>query len=307
MLRYRIRASHLVPFTALALAIAAGCSNDSTNTNDDLTASAPRNDDKKTPTESGVDSGNTTPPIETTDRDAEAPEKTGCALVPNADFCDDFDSADALTAGKTKWDFVEQSDQPVATLSSDRAVSAPSSLLSQIIDGTTPGAKFAKTITKSNFTEATWDYDVYFENPGQNDGYFLDDFQFVEGDTFGFRIVAFAKDGAIDFARVEHNADAVGGRYDLGDHLPEGTISLGKWMHFTQTVKFTFAEDAGTVGNKASYSLAIDGTPVWTKDYAGATRAQTAFARIAGLALVFRKDLSAGLKINWDNQVLVLK
>lgn len=306
MLRYRIRASHLVPVTALALAIAAGCSDESTTSNESPQAAAP-NTDKKTPTTGDGDSGNTTPPIQTTDRDAEAPQPKGCALTPNADFCDDFDSADALTAGKTKWDFIEPTDQPVATLSSERAVSAPSSLLSRIIDGSTPGAKFAKTITKSNFTEATWDYDVYFENPGQNDGYFLDDFQFAEGDAFGFRIVAFAKDGAVDFARVEHNADAIRGPYDLGDHLPEGTITLGKWLHFTQNVKFEFAEDAGTAGNKVSYSLSVDGTQVWTKDYAGVTRAQAAFARIAGLALVFRKDLSAGLKINWDNQVLVLK
>lgn len=304
MLRYRIRASHLVPFTALALAIAAGCSNDETGSNDSLQAAAP-NTDKKPPTTGGGDSGNTTPPIETTDRDADVPEKTGCALTPSADFCDDFDSPDALTEGKTKWDFVERSEQPVATLSSDRAVSAPSSLLSQIIDGTTPGAKFAKTITKSNFTEATWDYDVYFENPGQNDGYFLDDFQFADADSFGFRIVVFAKDGAIDYARVEHNA--AGRDAEFGDRFPEGTITLGKWLHFKQTAKFTFADDGGTAGNKVSYELDVDGTPVWTKEYAGATRAQAAFARIAGLAYVFRKDLSAGLKINWDNQVLVLK
>ncbi len=88
-----------------------------------------------------------------------------------------FDLADALKPGSTKWDFIEPTEQPVATLSAVQKVSAPSSLLSRIIDGTTPGAKFAKTVTKAGFKETTWEYDLFLENIGGTDGFFLDDFQ----------------------------------------------------------------------------------------------------------------------------------
>lgn len=313
MLRYRFRAHHLVPAASLFLAIAAGCSNDDSTPAAAQSSSTSTNDSgAKTPIDNGGDA-TTTPPIETTDRDASTPPPTGCAAHPNADFCDDFDSADALTAGKTKWDFIEPTDQPVATLVSDRAVSAPSSLLSQIIDGTTPGAKFAKTITKNGFTSVTWDYDVYLDAIGSTDGFFLDDFQFTDAtgtDSYGFRLVMFAKDSGIDFLRVEHNGDAaVRGEYDIEDHLPDGTVALGKWMHFTQNVKFAFAAgDAGDAGaNEATYTLTVDGTQAFSKEYVGLSRAQASFARIAGLALVFNKANSAGLKINWDNEALELK
>ncbi|MDB4945898.1 MAG: hypothetical protein JWP97_5432 [Labilithrix sp.] len=250
----------------------------------------------------------------------EAAAASGCAAHPTAAFCDDFDSPDALTAGKTKWDFVEPSAQPVLTLSSARSVSAPSSLLAQIIDGTSPGAKFAKTITKAGFTEATWDYDVYLDNVGGSDGFFLDDFQFTDdrgGDNFGFRLVIFAKPAGagFDFIRVEHNAGAIGGEYAIEGNVPDGVVTTGKWHHFTQNVKLKFASadagaDAGDGGaSTATYTLTVDGaaTPTFTKVYAGISRAQATFARFAGMPLVFNKANSAGLKIYWDNHVTDLK
>jgi hypothetical protein len=314
MLRYRFRAHHLVPAASLFLAIAAGCSADDTTDGAQSSSTTTTDSGAKTPISTGTDTdATTTPPIKTTETDSSTPPPTGCALYPNANFCDDFDNADALTAGKTKWDFIEPTDQPVATLVSDRAVSKPSSLLSRIIDGTTPGAKFAKTITKSGFTEVTWDYDVYLESIGGSDGFFLDDFQFTDAtgtDSYGFRLVMFAKDNGLDYLRVEHNGDAaVRGEYDVEDKLPDGTVALGKWMHFTQNVKFTFAtSDAGDASrNKATYTLSVDGTQAFSKEYVGLARSQATFARIAGLAYVFNKTNSAGLKINWDNEALALK
>lgn len=240
----------------------------------------------------------------------------GCAAFPNAAFCDDFDGADALTSGKTKWDFVESSAQPVVTLSTARAVSTPSSVLTQVIDKDTPGAKFAKTITKAAFTEVTWAYDVYFESVGADDGFFLDDFQFTDdgggADQFGFRLVMFAQDGAIKELKVEHNPFVIGGAYVVEPPIAAGTVALGKWHHFEQTVKFSFAnadagDDAGA--NRVDYTLRIDGaeTPAFRKEYPSASRDQIDFARIAAMAFVFNKEKSAGLKIYWDNHVLEMK
>jgi|GEM_PF-5138842 len=240
----------------------------------------------------------------------------GCAARPTASFCDDFDSPEALVAGKTKWDFVETAAQPVVTRVTDRSVSAPAAILTQIIDAASPGAKFAKTITKKNFTEATWEYDVYLESIGTTDGFFLDDFQFTDAvgpDTFGFRLVMFANAGAIDFIRVEHNGNAANDPYALEPALEAGKVKLGQWHHFKQTVKLAFgAGDAGADAgdaNTAEYSLWVDGgaSPTFKKQYKGITRAQAAFARIAGMPLVFNKANSAGLKIYFDNQILDLK
>lgn len=250
-----------------------------------------------------VDGGPTDPPDACADGGC-APKK-GCAAHPAADFCDDFDSADALMPGKTKWDFVEPTEQPVATLSSTRAVSAPSSILSRIIDGTTPGAKYAKTITKAGFTEAKWEYDIYLDNVGTTNGFFLDDFQFSDTagpDTYGFRLVAFAKDGGFEFLRVEHNTQVTGGDYAIEPAVEAGVIQLGRWHHFAQTVTFTFGEE-----NLATYTLAVDGATAFTKVYAGPPRAAATFARIAALAFVFNKADSAGLAIHWDDHVLELK
>ena len=238
----------------------------------------------------------------------------GCAGHATSAFCDDFDSVDALKPGKTKWDFVEPTDQPVATLSGVQKVSTPSSLLSRIIDGTTPGAKFAKTITKAGFKEATWEYDVFLENIGTTDGFFLDDFQFSDSggpDSFGFRLVAFAAAGALDFIRVEHNDGANRGPYVIEPNVTAGTVTLGAWHHFKQNVKFDFATaDGGDAGaDSVTYSLTVDdaATPTFTKKYAGITRAQATFARFAGMPLVFNKGNSAGLKIYWDNHVAEIK
>lgn len=241
--------------------------------------------------------------------------KTGCAAFSSASFCDDFDNADALTPNKTKWDFIEPTDQPVATLSTVRAVSAPNSLLSRVIDKDTPGAKFAKTITKSGFTEVTWSYDVYLDSIGTEDGFFLDDFQFSDAvvtDSFGFRLVMFAAAGQIKEFKVEHNQPANGGDYTIEPAFPAGTVTLGQWHHVQQSVKFSFGTssggDAGAT-NKVTYTLRIDEstTPVLQKEYVGITREQAAFARMAGMPLVFNKEKSAGLKIHWDNHVVEMK
>lgn len=303
-----------------AFAIAAGCVNDSG-------ASSLEEDDRRVPSKPKTDAGAVDADggaVEPSDAGADAsPEEdacadescnvppTGCKAFPEAAFCDDFDSADALMPTKTKWDFIEPTEQPVATLSTVRAVSAPHSLLSRVIDGTTPGAKFAKTVTKANFTEVTWSYDVYFDSIGAEDGFFLDDFQFTDAagpDSFGFRLVMFAQGTAIKELKVEHNQQVTGGDYIIEPALPAGAVALGKWHHFEQKVKFTF-ESADPAQNKAEYTLRIDGatTPAFQKVYPGATRDQIAFARIAGMPLVFNKERSAGLAIHWDNHVLELK
>jgi len=327
--RARARASRFLLVSTLACAasaIAAGCSEDAAD-------DQPRTTVPPAPTATvgrdaapGLDSSTVvnlpdTGPIGDQDAcaDGGCVKPKGCAARPTAAFCDDFDNAGALTAGTTKWDFIEPTDQPVATLSSLQAVSTPSSLLSRIIDGTTPGAKFAKTVTKAGFTETTWEYDVYFDNIGTSDGFFLDDFQFTDAvgpDTYGFRLVMFANAGAIAELKVEHNQQANGGPYVIEPPLAAGTVQLGKWHHFKQTVKLSFAggdagADAGDGGNvdAAEYSLTIDdaAAPQFSKKYPGLTRVQAAFVRFAGLPLVFNKGNSAGLKIHWDNQVLELK
>lgn len=309
----------LVSLLSAAVAVASGCAEDADSllTNPDDSPNAPaadggaRPDDDDAAAEPG-DAGADTGREEDACADGGCVAPNGCAAFAEAAFCDDFDRADALTPGKSRWDFIEPTDQPVATLSSARAVSAPSSLLSRIIDRDTPGAKFAKTVTKANFTEVTWGYDVYLDSIGNEDGFFLDDFQFSDAagpDTFGFRLVMFAQAGAIRELKVEHNRQVNGGAYVIEPALPAGAVELGKWHHFEQTVKFTFSsgEDAG--GDKVEYTLRIDGaaTPAFQAEYAGATRQQVAFARIAGLPLVFNKELSAGLAIHWDNHVLELK
>ncbi|MBX3221179.1 MAG: hypothetical protein KF795_11715 [Labilithrix sp.] len=306
----------LASLLSTAVAVAAGCADDADSllTNPDDSPGTPSvdggraTDDEDAATDP-IDSGTDAAPDDAcADGGCVAPN--GCAAFPEASFCDDFDRADALTAGKTRWDFIEPSEQPVATLSSAHAVSAPSSLLSRVIDRDTPGAKFAKTVTKANFEEVTWAYDVYFDSIGQEDGFFLDDFQFSDAagpDTFGFRLVMFAQAGAIRELKVEHNRQANGGPYVIEPALAAGAVELGKWHHFEQTVKFTFADDPA--GDKAQYTLRIDGaaTPAFQAEYPGARREQVAFARIAGLPLVFNKERSAGLAIHWDNHVLELK
>lgn len=308
-----------------ALAVAVGCSDITPSPAGSTTLLPSPDGSAATP---GVDASDPVPTAEDAGVDAQevtdasdaAVALKGCAARPTASFCDDFDSPDALTAGKTKWDFIEPTDQPVATLSTVQKVSAPSSLLSRIIDGTTPGAKFAKTITKAGFTEAKWEYDVFFDKIGTTDGFFVDDLQFSDSggpDSYGFRLVMFSNAGAIGDLRVEHNAGANGGPYVIEPGVTAGTVALGQWHHFTQTVKFTFASadagagDAGDAGaaDAVEYSLTVDdsATPAFKKKYAGITRQQAAFTRIAGMPLVFNKANSAGLAIYWDNHVVDLK
>jgi hypothetical protein len=302
-----------------ALAAAAGCTVSVERTPTDTTPD-PNEPSADAGTKPAVD-GSTSESDAGTDAEANADacadggcaEPVGCAARPGASFCDDFDNPEALTPNKTKWDFIEPSEQPVATLSSVRAVSAPSSLLSQVIDRDTPGAKFVKTITKAGFTQVTWEYDIYFDSIGTEDGFFLDDLQFSDAagpDSFGFRLVMFAKAGAIGELKVEHNRGATGGSYVIEPALAEGTVALGKWHHFAQTVKFTFGAggDAGQA-NRVEYSLHVDGAtlPAFKNEYPGPTREQATFARIAGMPLVFNKEKSAGLKIHWDNHVLEMK
>ena len=324
--RLRARATGFIfvssAICALAAAAVVGCSDDASSLDPGTDPSTPPSTGKDSgggsrtdaneeiPVDAGRDSS-----TQTDAADGSIVTLQGCALRPEAAFCDDFDNADALKPGKTKWDFIEPTDQPVATLSPLLKVSAPNSLLSRIIDGTTPGAKFAKTVTKAGFKETSWDYDVYFENIGTSDGFFLDDFQFSDSagpDAFGFRLVMFANAGAIGELKVEHNQQATGGPYVIEPALAAGTVSLGKWHHFKQNVKFTFATadggaDAGADG--AEYTLTIDGsaTPAFTKKYVGLTRAQATFARAAGMPLVFNKANSTGLKIYWDNHAIELK
>lgn len=297
-----------------ALAAAAGC-DQTEDVGGDPSAETNTPDSGKdsstTPPRQDAGTGTTTDAAQTADAsdaavEAEAAAPQGCALHTTASFCDDFDNAGALTVGTTKWEFIEQSEQPVVTLSTTRAVSTPNALLTQIIDGTSPGAKFAKTLTKANFTEVTWDYDIYLESVGTGAGFFLDDLQFAEGDAFGFRLVILAEDGAIGTFRVEHNHPILGGNDDF-EPAAEGTVQLGKWHHFTQTTKFTFGSDGGA--SMVAYSLTVDGatTPAIQKTYRTGTRDQIAFARFAGMPFVFDKAASAGLKIYWDNQVFDIK
>ena len=297
-----------------ALAVATGCDDDAEDSTTPPTKTIPKDDGKAPSTTTRVvDAGTGTATDAAKDAEkkdvaveAEAAAPQGCAAHATAAFCDDFDNAGALTAGTTKWEFIEQSEQPVVTLSTARAISTPNSLLTQIIDGTSPGAKFAKTLTKANFTEVTWDYDIYLDSVGTGAGFFLDDLQFADGDTFGFRLVVLADQGEIGTFRVEHNHPILGGGDDF-EPVSAGTVQLGKWHHFTQSAKFEFSTDGGA--STVKYSLHVDEepTPAIEKTYPSATRAQIAFARFAGMPFVFDKAASAGLKIHWDNHVLEMK
>lgn len=228
----------------------------------------------------------------------------GCALFPAAAFCDDFDDPDALTQGKTKWDFLEQSTQPILTLSTEQKVSAPQSLLTRVIDGSTPGAKFSKLLTKANFSEVTWEYDVNMENVGTADGFFADDFQFSDSggtDSFGWRLVVLTNAASIGTLRVEHNAGAIGGDGgSMEDGFPTGTVKLGQWHHVKQHVKFTFAN--GGNPDSVDYEIFFDGTSALKKTYPGLPRDKATLVRFAGMPFIFNKASSAGLKIFWDNQ-----
>ena len=306
---------------SLSAAVGEGCSSDPTSSlGASSTETPPPAATTTTPVVDPIPTElDASPPATDADASDSSAPLQGCAARPGASFCDDFDSADALKPGTTKWDFVESSEQPVATISSTHAVSTPSALLSRIIDATTPGAKFAKTITKSGFTEATWEYDVYLDDIGTTDGFFLDDFQFSDtggADNFGFRLVLFSNAGAPGTFRVEHNAGAVGGGYVIEPDLPAGTVTLGAWHHLKQNVKFQFGgADAGAdagdggAGDIVTYSLTVDdaATPVFTKKYPGAPRAAASFARFAGMPFVFNKGSSAGLQIYWDNQIVELR
>lgn len=319
--RVRIPRMGLVALTVSACALVAGCFEEEGPSTAEIeppwSSSPPPSGAADEPADDapiGSDAG--TSPAEPIDACADGgcappPAPTGCAARPEAAFCDDFDDPDALTPNKTKWDFLEPTAQPVLTLSKDRAVSAPSSLLTRVVDKDTPGAKFAKTVTKSGFTEVTWEYDVFFASIGTEDGFFLDDFQFSDAagaDSFGFRLVMFAEAGELKELKVEHNPFAIGKDYVIEPALPAGAVALGKWHHFEQTVKFVFAsEGGGPDEDRVSYSLSIDGAARFEKDYAGPSREQAAFARIAGMPLVFNKERSTGLAIHWDNHVLEMK
>lgn len=309
--------------SATALALANGCSSsDNSGATEPDPITSPGTDAATHTTDPSEPTDSSTPVTQDAADAADAAPLQGCAANAGASFCDDFDGPDPLAPANVKWDFIEPTSQPVVTISTDQAVSKPASLHSRVIDATTTGAKFGKTITKADFKEVTWEYDVYLENLGTTDGFFLDDLQFTDSggvDNFGFRIVLFSNAGAIGDFRVEHNAGAIGGDYVIEPDFPVGTATLNAWHHFKQDVKFTFASadagadggdggDAGT-GNTVTYTLTVDGaaTPAFTKTYAGLSKAQTSFARFSGMPLIFNKGNSAGLSIYWDNHVTNLQ
>lgn len=329
-MKHRLSRIHVSAALALTFAIGAavGCTESTptpipppSDTDEDASTEPDASDDDASPpAEDGGADANTgdasledasPDPDAATDTDADAAAPTGCAAEVGADFCDDFDDEDAFTAGVTKWDFVETGNPAPVSTSLERSVSQPRSALTQIFDGSTPGAKFAKTTTKAGFTEATWDYDIFLENIGNGGGFFLDDFQFTDDggpDRFGFRLVILSDAGAIGTFRVEHNGDAAGTPYVIEPNLPDGTIELGKWHHLQQTVKFSFADaDGGTDG--VEYALYVDHqkAPTFTQTYSGITREKAAFVRFASLAYVFDKGASAGLKIHWDNSAVRIR
>lgn len=274
-------------------------------------ASAPSSEDAGDDATLGDASAEDASPDPDADADPGTDARTGCAAEEDADFCDDFDDEDAFAPGTTKWDFVETGDPAPVTTSTERSASLPRSALTRIFDGATPGAKFAKTTTKADFTEVTWDYDVYLANIGDGGGFFLDDLQFTDDggpDRFGFRLVILSNGGAIGAFRVEHNGEAAGTAYVIEPNLPDGTVELGRWHHLRQTVKFTFADgDAGADG--VAYALYVDHqkAPAFTRTYSGISRETAAFVRFASLAYVFDKGASAGLEIHWDNSAVRIR
>lgn len=317
---FRARTSRLaLTVTALgALSLAAGCLVDLGDSGGSAPPepTAPEPDaapapDPGEPPARDAGSDASEPPDACADGACEPAPQSWCEGRPDAAFCDDFDDPDALTFNKTKWDFLEPTEQPVLTLSSAVAVSAPTSLLSRVLDKDTPGAKFAKTLTKAGFTEVTWEYDVFFASIGAEDGFFLDDFQFSDAagpDSFGFRLVMFAEAGGIRELKVEHNPGAIGGEYVIEPALPAGAVELGKWHRFEQKVTFSFASEGDAdAEHRVAYSLRIDGEPRFEKQYRGLSREQAQFARVAGLPFVFNKERSAGLEIYWDNHVVGMK
>jgi hypothetical protein len=314
--RARTHLPLLVGLSALGVALSsfAGC-NLAVESDPIPPATSPSVDDAgpAPETPAPVDAGTLDP---TEDAGSDACAEGACAPVAfcstrgDSAFCDDFDGPDALMPGKTKWDFLEPATPAVVTLSTERSASAPVSLLTAVIDADTPGAKFAKTLGKANLVKATWEYDVYFDDIGQRDGFFLDDFQFMGNDEYGFRLVMFTEDdgAGVRELKVEHNRPGDLGGYVIEPPLASGTVELGKWHHFKQTVAFSFAaSDEET--DTAEFSLWIDGktTPVFEKTYPAPTRAQVTFARFAGMPFIFNKGNSAGLRIYWDNHTVELE
>src|SRR5690349_18962590 len=99
------------------LAIAGGCTEDSDPVvPDDQDTPNTKPDSGRKPTTDAEVPSNTTDAGTDAKKDEDAcadggcePTKQGCALFPEAAFCDDFDNPEALTPGKTKWDHIEPS------------------------------------------------------------------------------------------------------------------------------------------------------------------------------------------------------
>ncbi len=234
-----------------------------------------------------------------------------CAGQTGLAFCSDFDKAivpDASDLG-LGWDQIFGAGTTV-TMSTARAVSAPTSAFFQMATGGPGDAKAIRTVAAAVST-ATLEYDFYLEALPLNGGAgFIEDWQFSDtdkdpnnhdGDRFGFRISAFATNDAaqkLDHANVEHNTQATGG----GDDINPITLHDNAWNH----IKFVAAFSTPSVGvNKVSFQAYIDraATPVVDKTY-DAPFAKAPFVRIAqGVVAPFNGD-RRDWKLNVDNVTL---
>ena len=225
-----------------------------------------------------------------------------CATQAGLAFCDDFDGTLALSGdgGVGSWDNVRQNPTTQITLSSARAVSTPySALFANAAGDPEPGPAVFKTITPAaGVTGAIYEFDIYVDKAPVGTGGFVSDFQFQDGDNYGFRMIVDTDGtGALNNARIEHNPG------NIATNL--NGFSFGAWHHLKFAMELsTLAADAG---NNAHFTAYLDkgATPVVDVNY-DAPFAKAAFARIAA-GLVYPFGGARGWAVSYDNVTLKLQ
>ncbi len=223
-----------------------------------------------------------------------------CATQAGLAFCADFDTPSVLSAdgGISAWDSLRQNPSTEITQSSARAVSAPySALFATVATDIEPGPAGFKTVTPAaGVSSAIYEFDIYVDKVPAGKGGFLTDFQFQDGDNFGYRMIVNADAaGALASATVEHNPG--------NTPSPLTGFTFGAWHHMKFALELsTLAADAG---NNAHFTAFLDraATPVIDTN-SSAPFAKAAFARIAA-GVVFSFDGAArGWGISYDNVTL---
>ena len=233
---------------------------------------------------------------------ADATPPNFCATQAGLAFCTDFDDTLALSGdgGVGSWDNVRQNPTTQITLSNARSVSTPySALFANAAGDPEPGPAVFKTITPAaGVTSAIYEFDIYVDKAPVGSGGFVSDFQFQDGDNYGFRMIVDTDGtGALNNARIEHNPG----------NIPSNLtgFSFGAWHHMKFAMELTtLAADAG---NNAHFTAYLDkgATPVVDVNY-DAPFAKAAFARIAA-GLVYPFGGARGWAVSYDNVTLKLQ